>query len=389
MKTCLKLLAIAILLIPLACSKQENLPSPDPSAAHAYPLDASALEPFTHHYSETLQKKLDASTLTALLFDDSIKQFLATPNVANLEAAQQKWQETYALFNDTSPFTVLTDNPAQHSYIDSWPILPGYIDAISGFPNSGIVNDVTLELNEANIRQQHGLTFPGEVSTGFHAIEFMIWGETTTAENSESAKESKEENKTLPLKRYTPVKQWHQTELDVSQHSNNRRRKYLALVTNILLKDIEKSNAEAKATWQTKPQATQIFQALYKQAGKLRAHLSRANDNSNSSVHQAITFSGAVHNDLFKRTRLMLDLLEPLTRQNKALPEGLNTSLTSTIAEIESTLKELNDSPGDPGLWDRLDFNLSQLESFLFTTGNALKTSLSQQPNSANEAIIK
>lgn len=378
-------LAIAILLSPLGCSKQESLPTPVSSSAPALSLDASALEAFTHHHLETVQKKLDSSTLAALLFNDSIKHFLAAPNAANLEAAQQKWQENYALFNDTSPFVILTDNAEQHSYIDSWPILPGYIDAISGFPNSGIVNDVTLELNEETLRQQHGLTFSGEVSTGFHAIEFMLWGETPTADNSESPKEAGEENQTRSLKRFTPVKHWAQTELDVSQHSNNRRRKYLALASRLLLKDIEESNAKAKAAWQTNPQAAQILHALYQQAGKLRSHLSHSNDNASNNSHQAITFSGAVHNDLFKHTRLILDLLKPLTLQKQALPEALNNSLTSAIADIESTLKELDTLPDDPGLWDRLDFNLSQLESFLFTTGNAFKASLSKKTDSSND----
>ncbi len=381
MKTYLTTLLIAILLITVGCNKQENLPANEENTAPRLTLDTSELEAFRQHYSESLQKSLDASTLATLLLHDSIKQFLATPDTANLEAAKQKWLDCYTAFNNTKPFTILTDKPSQPAYIDSWPILPGYIDAIAGFPNSGIVNDLSLELNEANIRHQHGLTFPGEVSIGFHAIEFMLWGENPVTSGNATTQ------KTQLLERYRLVKQWDQPELDISQHSNNRRRQYLSLISKMLLKDLEKTNAEAKAAWQINPQLQRIFQALHKKTGEIRTHLSHFNDDLN----EATTFSASVHNDLRKHTHLISELLKPLAGIEQGLPKDLHSNLHHTLVEIEKVIKELSDIRNDIGLWDKLDFNLSQLESLLFTLASASYTTEKPVGNStiAKEALNK
>lgn len=381
MKTYLTTLLIVILLITAGCNKQENLPVNEENTAPKLTLDASKLEAFRQHYSETLQKNLDASTLATLLLHDSIKQFLTTPDTENLEAAKQKWLDCYTAFNNTKPFTILTDKPTQPSYIDTWPMLPGYIDAIAGFPNSGIVNDLSLELNEATIRQQHGLTFPGEISTGFHALEFMLWGENPAASDSATTQEVQH------LERYKPVKQWDQPELDVSQLSNNRRRQYLSLISRMLVKDLEQTNAEAKAAWQANPHLQTMFQALYKKTGETRAHLSQFNGN----LSEATTFSASVHNDLRKHTRLISELLKPLTGIEQGLPKDIRSNLLHTLVEIEKTINELSDIRNDIELWDKLDFNLSQLESLLFTLASASYTTAMPASNStiSKEALHK
>ncbi len=89
----------------------------------------------------------------------------------------------------TDPGSPAEDDRQLAQLIDAWPIEPSYIDYTQFNDSSGIINklDDYAEINETVLRtaQQNG----GErnVSLGFHAIEFLLWGEDTAAASDETA----------------------------------------------------------------------------------------------------------------------------------------------------------------------------------------------------------
>jgi len=107
--------------------------------------------------------------------------FLREPNTINKQSLQYVWQQSHeaylvnqmGLFIDPQTKYILGFN------IDAWPIQPGFLDAIEGYPDSGIINDVTLEISTATLRSQHGITASEEVCLGFHAIEYLIFARAT------------------------------------------------------------------------------------------------------------------------------------------------------------------------------------------------------------------
>ena len=369
----LKILIPVILLLSTGCNKNQDETDPKPnsqsSSISTLVKDEIIIEAMVKNYSAMLQKRLDASTLASLSFKESIIKFLAKPDTLSLEKAKQQWLESYLLFNQTAPFRILQRKSIPGT-IDSWPIMPGYIDSIPGFPNSGIVNDITLTLDEKNLRNQHGLTSPDEVSIGFHAIEFLLWGNPTTQNTNSNAEKTKASKNPEPethnqqnVNRFLPVTHWEQAELDVSQHGNNRRRKYLSLSTTLLLNDIENTNKNVKDIWLLHPEANTVFHALTMQIGKIRKQLSDFNE----SPYTPDSFSGAIHNDLALQTLSIVELLKPLTSHEQSNTDKAIQNLSLIIIKTEKTLEELKDAPEENSLWDRLDFNLSQLESLLFS----------------------
>jgi len=380
----LKILLVTIVLMSTGCNKNQretdnksNSSSSSSSSSPHFSNDKVLIAALVNNYSNMLQKKLDASTLAALFFKESVDTFLAEPDNINLEKTKQKWRENYLSYNQTSPFRILQNqsdrNKSIGNTIDSWPIMPGYIDAIPGFPNSGIVNDITLILDEKNLRSQHGLTSPAEVSIGFHAIEFLLWGDSAAQNIPPVAKKTNSSKNLLPerdnsktISRFLPVKNWDQTELNISQHSNNRRRKYMSLSATILLNDIESTHKKAKDVWHQNPDAGQVFHALYMSLVEIRKQLSEFNEISYISS----SFSGAIHKDLILHTHLIVELLKPLELHKQTDTGNTIQNLSLIIVNIEKALEEPGSSPEENGIWDRLDFNLSQLESFLFTTSN-------------------
>ncbi|WP_444920269.1 imelysin family protein [Microbulbifer sp. CnH-101-G] len=126
-----------------------------------------------HASVETLQRAVEA--------------LLVQPNEDQLEEARLAWLDAHREFAATLPYIQLAFSPSDLRgqgrklllALDSWPAQPGYLDTVPGYSDSGIVNDTAIELTLANLRKQHRLTAHEEASTGFHALEVMLWGPTS------------------------------------------------------------------------------------------------------------------------------------------------------------------------------------------------------------------
>jgi putative iron-regulated protein len=116
--------------------------------------------------------------------DDAIDAFVAEPNQETLAAARTAWidarddyglTEAYRFYG--GPIDDEEDGP--EGRINAWPMDEAYVDYVEGDASAGIVNDpagtpeITAEvLTAAN--ENGGET---NISTGWHAIEFLLWGQ--------------------------------------------------------------------------------------------------------------------------------------------------------------------------------------------------------------------
>ncbi len=120
--------------------------------------------------------------------------------------------------------------------IDHWPIIPGYIDYVDGYPDSGIVHDINVILDRETLREQHGTFDVSEATLGFHVIEFLLWGYGN-------------ESVSRPSEDYRPVTELSREQAEsgysLEQLSNNRRRLLLAVVVDILIQDF----SDLQALW--------------------------------------------------------------------------------------------------------------------------------------------
>ncbi|WP_444928774.1 imelysin family protein [Microbulbifer sp. SSSA002] len=126
-----------------------------------------------HAAVETLQRAVDG--------------LLAQADDNKLENARLAWLEAHREFAAALPYIQLAFSPGELRSqgrklllsLDSWPAQAGYLDTVPGYSESGIVNDTAIDLTLANLRKQHRLTAHEEASTGFHALEIMLWGPTS------------------------------------------------------------------------------------------------------------------------------------------------------------------------------------------------------------------
>lgn len=134
-------------------------------------------------------EQFSKATTEAEKLDQSLSLLLQSPRSDTLEAAKKQWRLTYSAYLKARLYFYLpVADPVEWSKkhiaaknlaanIDTYPIEGGYIDYLSGYPVSGLVNDLTIELNEQTLIEQHGLADPSYASLGFHVIEFLLWGE--------------------------------------------------------------------------------------------------------------------------------------------------------------------------------------------------------------------
>ena len=64
------------------------------------------------------------------------------------------------------------------------PLNEAYIDYVKGHPHAGIIADLASPLTEAAIVQKNQADDEADVSTGYHALEFLLWGQDLSLDRS-------------------------------------------------------------------------------------------------------------------------------------------------------------------------------------------------------------
>ncbi|MYC34805.1 MAG: iron-regulated protein [Chloroflexi bacterium] len=216
-------LALCVFLIAMACT---NEPPPAPTV----PLPDTMMDPVVDvealkgevvaHYANGVHALYSQSLASARIMDTAIDAFIADPNPASLDAAKRAWLRAREDYGPTEVFRfyggpIDNEENGPEGLINAWPMDESYIDYVEGNPTAGIINmpdeystiasDLIISLNEEGGEEN--------VSTGWHAIEFLLWGQDLN-ENGPG---------TRPVEDYT------------TNDNSDRRAQYLAVASDTLL----------------------------------------------------------------------------------------------------------------------------------------------------------
>ncbi len=208
------LIAAALLVVPIlamtACA------SPGPSDE----LKAEVVQ----NYAAGAYSSYSTSLASARLMDAAIDNFLAAPSQPRLDAAKRAWlvarddygvTEIYRFYN--GPIDNEEDGP--EGLINAWPMDESYIDYVQGNPNAGVVNmpDQYPTIDAALLVSLNEEGGEANISTGWHAIEFLLWGQDLNPDGPG----------------YRPVE-------DYTTNANaDRRATYLAVASDLLLTHLQ------------------------------------------------------------------------------------------------------------------------------------------------------
>ncbi len=186
-------------------------------------LPEEAPEAVATSYADVVFSSYADVTTAAEALRAAIDAFVAAPTDASLAAAKQAWLDGRLLYGPTEAFRFYDgpiDNPEDgpEGQINAWPLDESYIDYVEGDAEAGIVNDVagvpeitTDVLVAAN--EEGGET---NISTGWHAIEFLLWGQDLSADGPGAR----------PVTDYTTAP------------NADRRGTYLSLLAQLLVDDL-------------------------------------------------------------------------------------------------------------------------------------------------------
>ena len=216
-------LALFATIAGMACASEPTpAPTAPPPAAMMEPeVDVAALKgEVVAHYANGVHALYSQSLTSARIMDTAIDAFLSNPNRASLDAAKRAWLRARDDYGPTEAFRfyggpIDNEEDGPEGLINAWPMDESYIDYVDGNPAAGIINmpdeyptidaDLIISLNEEGGEEN--------VSTGWHAIEFLLWGQDLNDDGPG----------TRPVEDYT------------TNDNAERRAQYLAVASDILL----------------------------------------------------------------------------------------------------------------------------------------------------------
>ena len=152
--------------------------------------DEAALEAATT-YADLVYAAYTDVTAEAEALQADLEAFVADPTEDTLAAAKQAWLDARVLYGPTEAFRFYDgpiDNPddGPEGQINAWPLDEAYIDYVEGDAAAGIINDtagvpeITTDVLVA-ANEEGG---ESNISTGWHAIEFLLWGQDLSADGA-------------------------------------------------------------------------------------------------------------------------------------------------------------------------------------------------------------
>lgn len=167
----------AMLLFWTACKKTEDNTDPN----------ASFKEQVVENYATIVHASYEAAHNKALELQTALKTLVDQPTATNLTAAQAAWKAAREPYGQTEAYRFY-DGPIDNENgpegaLNAWPLDENYIDyttdASGVVTNTGIIADVaaypTIDAATlAGLNEQGG---EKNISIGYHAIEFLLWGQ--------------------------------------------------------------------------------------------------------------------------------------------------------------------------------------------------------------------
>lgn len=117
----------------------------------------------------------------------AVRALLDKPSAKTLAAARRSWREARPSYLHTEIFRYFDgpiDAPAlagsdagPEPRINAWPLNEAVIDYVDGNLQAGLIQDLSAPITEQSIRERNQVSDEADVTAGWHAIEFLLWGQ--------------------------------------------------------------------------------------------------------------------------------------------------------------------------------------------------------------------
>lgn len=269
------------------------------------------------HYANLAYANYNDSLISAQSLAEDIQTFLANPNEETLASAKDRWVQARKVYGSTEVFRF--SHPVVDEWepqVNAWPLDEGFIDYVDDgnyfYELGNAVGKANLIANDSiNIGSERialdrftpellaSLNETGgteaNVATGWHAIEFLLWGQDL--------------NGTNPGAGNRPFTDFLTGEACTNGNCD-RRRNYLEVVTELLITDLEfivsqwrKGEDNYRSQFDAMPGDEKLRRILYGVGslalGELAGERMKVALYANSPEDEHDCFSDTTHNTLY------------------------------------------------------------------------------------------
>jgi len=175
-----------------------------------------------NHYGELVHASYADAHASALALQKAVHAFVAAPSEAGLQAARKAWLQAREWYGQTEAFRFyggpIDGEDGPEGQINAWPMDEAYVDYVEGAPDAGIIANRSVSIDMETLAALNEKDGEENISTGWHAIEFMLWGQDLYEDG--------------------PGRRAWTDFVDGKAPNADRRRAYLKVVTDLLVKDL-------------------------------------------------------------------------------------------------------------------------------------------------------
>ncbi|MEO6954536.1 MAG: imelysin family protein [Polyangia bacterium] len=153
---------------------------------------SSATQTVLDNYATNLFAAYSDTVTDEVAFKATVETFLAAPTEANLAVARTAWLASrahYMLVEGARFYDgpIDLDPPNHEAAVNSWPLDEAYLDYTT---TDGVIDDTSGIINNpselptidvAGMDALNGKLSDSNISDGYHAIEFLLWGQALAA----------------------------------------------------------------------------------------------------------------------------------------------------------------------------------------------------------------
>ncbi len=164
----------------------------------------------------------------AVKMQGAIEAFLKAPSEASQNNARAAWIEARKYYSFTEAFRFyegpidfenkLTKQQGPEPRLNGWPLNEAFIDYVKTDAAACLINNPAQPLHEQALIAKNATTDEKNITTGWHAIEFLLWGQDFSSDGPGAR----------PWSDFAPT-----------DEARGRRRDYLRIVTALLVKDLK------------------------------------------------------------------------------------------------------------------------------------------------------
>ena len=143
-------------------------------------------------YADNVQRAYVEAATAARGLQGAIRAMLAQPDDESLARARRAWLQARRPYLATEAFRFYDgpiDGPqtarrdaGPEPRLNAWPLNEAVIDYVQGDAQAGLVHSMDLPLTRETVLARDQVSDEADVTTGWHAIEFLLWGQDLSAD---------------------------------------------------------------------------------------------------------------------------------------------------------------------------------------------------------------